>query len=189
MKNYYEILEISFGSEIPDVKKAYRRLAFKYHPDKNSSENASEIFIELTEAYEVLKDSYAKSEYDRMYERFFLRNTKEAEGLGYMYYEQTKTWADLGRRMAKEYAAMNFDDFLMRIYDEFKLGLSYVPSILFILFCVGGAFVSVMIMVKAHVLIGFFFFLTYATVSYYLYERAKKDYLLERKHRILNKYN
>lgn len=57
MKDYYKILELPFGAASPDVKAAYRRLAFKFHPDKNlNNQYAEEKFKEITEAYSVLSN-------------------------------------------------------------------------------------------------------------------------------------
>ncbi|MGI9543207.1 MAG: J domain-containing protein [Cyclobacteriaceae bacterium] len=54
MKKYYQILGLPIGSSSSMVKKAYRKLAFKYHPDKNPSPEAHEKFLVITEAYEML---------------------------------------------------------------------------------------------------------------------------------------
>jgi DnaJ-class molecular chaperone len=58
-KGYYEILEISERATEGDIKKAYRQLALKWHPDKNPDrkEEAEKRFKEISEAYEVLSDS------------------------------------------------------------------------------------------------------------------------------------
>jgi len=55
-KKYYEVLKIPYGSEIKLVIKAYRRLAKKYHPDKNLDEDAVQKFHQVKEAYEALSD-------------------------------------------------------------------------------------------------------------------------------------
>jgi len=65
-KDYYEILGLSKSAEADEIKKAYRKLAIKYHPDKNpENKQAEDSFKEATEAYEVLSDSQKKSKYDQ----------------------------------------------------------------------------------------------------------------------------
>ncbi len=66
MRDYYEILGVARDADADAVKKAYRRLAIQYHPDKNSgSKDAEEKFKEATEAYEVLRDPQKRGAYDR----------------------------------------------------------------------------------------------------------------------------
>lgn len=52
--DYYKILEVSKSASAAEIKKAYRKLSLKYHPDKNSSPDAAEKFAALSTAYEVL---------------------------------------------------------------------------------------------------------------------------------------
>lgn len=54
MKNYYQVLGVSEDADERQIKKAYRKLALKYHPDKNKDANAAEKFREINEAYAVL---------------------------------------------------------------------------------------------------------------------------------------
>jgi len=64
-RDYYEILGISKSAGEADIKKAYRTLAKKYHPDMNPNDKSAEKnFKEVNEAYEVLSDSEKKSRYD-----------------------------------------------------------------------------------------------------------------------------
>lgn len=64
-KDYYKILEISKNATDKEIKKSYRKLAVKYHPDKNKGSKDSEIkFKNISEAYQVLKDDKLKSKYD-----------------------------------------------------------------------------------------------------------------------------
>lgn len=65
-RDYYEILGIEKNTSIEDVKKAYRKLAMQYHPDRNpGNKESEEKFKEATEAYEVLSDQDKRSRYDR----------------------------------------------------------------------------------------------------------------------------
>ena len=64
--NYYKILGLEKNASDADIKKAYRKLAVKYHPDKNPNNNeAEEKFKEINEAYSVLSDKEKKQQYDR----------------------------------------------------------------------------------------------------------------------------
>lgn len=65
-KDYYAILGVRKGASEADIKKAYRKLALKYHPDKNKSPGAEEKFKELAEAYEVLSDKKKRDIYDQV---------------------------------------------------------------------------------------------------------------------------
>lgn len=64
-RDYYEVLGIGRDATDDDIRKAFRKLAFKYHPDHNHDEGASEKFKELNEAYEVLCDPTKRSAYDQ----------------------------------------------------------------------------------------------------------------------------
>ncbi|XP_034100645.1 dnaJ protein homolog 1 [Drosophila albomicans] len=64
-KDFYQILGISRHAEEDEIKKAYRKLALKYHPDKNKSAEATERFKLVAEAYEVLSDKRKRDIYDR----------------------------------------------------------------------------------------------------------------------------
>jgi molecular chaperone DnaJ len=66
-RDYYEVLGIAKGTSEDDIKKAYRKLAMKYHPDRNPDDpTAEDKFKEASEAYEVLSDAQKRSAYDRM---------------------------------------------------------------------------------------------------------------------------
>lgn len=65
-KDYYTILNVSRSASADEIKKAYRKLAMKYHPDQNPGDKAAETrFKEVSEAYEVLKDSKKRQMYDQ----------------------------------------------------------------------------------------------------------------------------
>ena len=64
MKDYYHILEIQVNASEEDIKRAYKKLALKYHPDKNQTPEAEGQFKEVGEAFEVLSDPSRRREYD-----------------------------------------------------------------------------------------------------------------------------
>ncbi|WP_410993554.1 molecular chaperone DnaJ [Bacillus cereus] len=75
-RDYYKALGLSKGASTDEIKKAYRRLAKKYHPDVSKEENALEKFKEVQEAYEVLSDDQNRAQYDQF------GHTGENQGFG-----------------------------------------------------------------------------------------------------------
>ncbi len=65
-RDYYEILEVSKDADEMAIKKSYRKIAMKFHPDRNPNDKtAEEKFKEAAEAYEVLSDGDRRARYDR----------------------------------------------------------------------------------------------------------------------------
>ncbi len=66
-RDYYEVLGLSKGASNDEIKSAYRKMAMKYHPDRNQGDKeAEEMFKEASEAYEVLSDATKRQRYDQM---------------------------------------------------------------------------------------------------------------------------
>ena len=65
MNDFYDLLAVSRDASEAEIKKAYRKLAMEYHPDRNPSPQAEARFKEITEAYEVLRDPQKRAVYDR----------------------------------------------------------------------------------------------------------------------------
>lgn len=64
-KDYYRTLGLAKGATEEEIKKAYRKLALRYHPDKNKAAGAEEKFKEIAEAYEVLSDKSKREIFDK----------------------------------------------------------------------------------------------------------------------------
>src|SRR5271155_1793426 len=65
-RDYYEVLGVARGADADTVKRAYRKLARKYHPDVSKEKNAETKFKEVQEAYEVLRDPEKRAAYDQL---------------------------------------------------------------------------------------------------------------------------
>ncbi|HXV87713.1 MAG TPA: DnaJ domain-containing protein [Nitrososphaeraceae archaeon] len=64
MDDYYRALELNKNASLDEIRKSFRTLALKYHPDKNKNEGSKEKFMKIVEAYEVLSDANGKKNYD-----------------------------------------------------------------------------------------------------------------------------
>jgi curved DNA-binding protein CbpA len=69
--DYYKILGLPKNATKEEIKKRYRELAKKYHPDVNKEENATSLMQEILEAYYILSDDEARERYDLLYDRFY----------------------------------------------------------------------------------------------------------------------
>ncbi|KAF5462431.1 hypothetical protein F2P56_018437 [Juglans regia] len=82
-KSYYDILQVTRGASDDQIKRAYRKLALKYHPDKNQgNEEANKRFAEISNAYEVLSDSEKRNIYDRYGEEGLKQHASSGGGRG-----------------------------------------------------------------------------------------------------------
>ena len=65
-KDYYNILKVPEDADLKTIKKAYKKLAIKWHPDKNNDKTAEKVFKNISEAYQILSDKDKRKEYDNM---------------------------------------------------------------------------------------------------------------------------
>ena len=83
MKDYYQILGVKKTASEEEIKKRYRVLAHKYHPDVSLIKDAEEIFKDINEAYAVLSDSLKRADYDQELEQGFVRRKEAEKEAGY----------------------------------------------------------------------------------------------------------
>ncbi|MFZ1792827.1 MAG: DnaJ domain-containing protein, partial [Anaerolineae bacterium] len=81
-RDYYEVLGVPKNAAPEDIKKAFRQLARKYHPDVNKESDAEGKFKEINEAYEVLSDDQKRAAYDRYGHAAMGQGGFGAEGFG-----------------------------------------------------------------------------------------------------------
>ncbi len=79
IKDYYKILGIEKGASLDEIKRAYRKLAKKHHPDINKHHSATEKFKEITEAFSTLKDTQKREEYDSIWTATFDKNVNSEQ--------------------------------------------------------------------------------------------------------------
>ena len=105
-KDYYETLGVSKTSSLDEIKKAYKKLALQYHPDRNKDKGAEDKFKEISEAYAVLSDKEKKDTYDQF---------------GHSGFDQRYSQEDIFR-------GSNFDDILSEIFGDDSFGGSIFES-------------------------------------------------------------
>ncbi len=106
MKDYYALLEIATNSTEKDIRKAYRRLAKKYHPDINKSKNAHEKFIEISEAYEFL------IHHSQRYKKGYTTVPTEEQNITYnRASDEFERFRQKAREKAQQQAKMQYDEF------------------------------------------------------------------------------
>lgn len=186
IKDYYKTLGVPPDASLADIKQAYRQLAHKYHPDKNKASNAVAIFIEITEAYEILRDGEKRAAYDTLYNRY---KSQGATSLKETEAKQQEEWTEYGQQKGRQYSSMDYEKFIRVAIKEIQIGVRYIPNLIFIGMCLLGAVTLLGILPKAFsdrsapAGAGIVFLLTaigMATLGYFLFKRMKTDYLKER---------
>lgn len=125
--DYYKQLGLTPDATREEIKKAYRKLALEFHPDRNKSSDAHEKFIAINEAYLILYDEEARAKYDTEYKIYFNREKTKSQS---EYSEQKNKekersysreshfddadlndWSKKAKQQGAEYARMAFDEF------------------------------------------------------------------------------
>lgn len=160
MSRYHRILQIPPNASKSEIKKAYFKLAKKYHPDLNDSEKAEEEFIKINEAYEFLTNPKFKRRFTRVAPKTYSQKRRTVK--------KDKTKREKAQKKAREYARMKHDAFkkakikrqkrrdwriLAVIVIFLFLLISYAPSIIFSIETVNEGFANFLIGIL--VIVGF----------------------------------
>lgn len=113
LKDYYQILGVARDATTEEIRKAYRNKAKRYHPDVNPAQDAHEKFIEISEAYEVLRDPETRANYDRLWQNA----GDQSYQTDYTSYHDSMRNAE---NRARQYADMSLEDLLEQV-----LGFAY----------------------------------------------------------------
>ncbi len=126
MKDFYQILDVSRNASQEEIKKAYRKLAAKYHPDRNPGDkNAEEMFKKINEAHSVLSDPEKRKLYDRYGEQW--KQFQQAEGAkGGKHYQNTNYYDDNFSQYQGSFNDIFGDRFTDDIFSSF-FGREYNP--------------------------------------------------------------
>jgi len=112
MKDYYKILGVPRDASQEEIKRAFHRLAHKYHPDKGGDEKK---FKEINEAYQVLSDPKKRAQYDRFGQTFEQAGASGASWAGG--FDFSSIWEDFGEKFSQTTRSFDFDD-LEDIFEE-----------------------------------------------------------------------
>ena len=131
--NYYRVLQVDRNATKEEIKKAFRKLALQWHPDKNKSPDAHNRFIEINEAYLILTDIEARAKYNVEYdiifafvihneEEFAHENNFKDNGSQKTYYKDPdlNNWRESAKKQAEKYAKMSFLDFAKMVGEVVK---------------------------------------------------------------------
>lgn len=112
MKDYYQILGIPISATQNEVKKAYRQLALKYHPDKNNAPYAAARFIEIHEAYSILFDEQKRAYYDSV----FIRHKATTSSIK----NEFSNWTREANYQGEEYSQMPYETYIEKVYSTIQ---------------------------------------------------------------------
>ena len=117
IKLYYDILGIDSKSDLATIKKAFRSKIAIYHPDKNKSPEAAQIFEDLVEAFDILSNSEKRQAYDKMLSEAKTNKPiiieQKEEGEEEENQQQYKEWQKEAKKKSKTYSSKTLEDLLL----------------------------------------------------------------------------
>lgn len=131
--DHYKILGITENATLDEIKKSFRELAKKYHPDKNNADDANDRFREIFTAYEILKNTENRKYFDHERKKYYgaIRDSAIQETFNEEHFNNAKKQA---RENADKYSKMSFADFLESSIFVVKKATLSVALVLMFLF-------------------------------------------------------
>lgn len=130
MKDYYKILGIAQTASSEEIKKAFRELALKWHPDKNKSPNSHERFIEINEAYQFLSNIEKRKLYDDLRNSYSEKQYINTNSK----FKEYQNWAEAEKVKAEKLAKMSFKDYAkvtFNFLDNVHTGIAQIIGFFF----------------------------------------------------------
>jgi curved DNA-binding protein CbpA len=120
---YYEILKVNNNASIEEINKAFRDLAKKYHPDLNRAEDAKNKFINIYEAYSILKDPLKRATYDNKIRHSYSSEKNHQHSTGEKtnqnnYHSDYEGWRENARTEGKKYSETSYEDFKQKVLNK-----------------------------------------------------------------------
>jgi len=120
VKNYYETFSLPADSDLLEIKKRFRDLSLKYHPDVDKTEGAHERFIEIVEAYMILSDEKKREEYNYLYQQYFVEKKESTDHPEYE--DDIETWSKEAETKATAWESLDILSFVTDILSNEILG-------------------------------------------------------------------
>lgn len=125
LQNHYKILGVNTNASAAEIKSSFRKLALEWHPDKNSSKSATEKFIEINTAYEILVDSYKRLEYDKLCSDYLNSTQLENAEFNNSIFNEYQKWTNDIQQKSSERAKMAYSDFLKEVGFKIKRSFNF----------------------------------------------------------------
>lgn len=130
MVNHYAVLNLANFSNISEVKKRFRVLALKYHPDRCNLPNAAQIFIEINEAYRILSNENSKKAFDEVLSNHLNNKVK----ISSIYQKEYEKYQNDARDFAYQNSKLSFQKFKEKMIDNLFIVYDSVIIIAKVLF-------------------------------------------------------
>lgn len=115
IKDYYTILGIAKNATQEEIKSAFRDKAKKYHPDVSDLPNAHQLFVEIGEAYEVLKDPRTRESYDNVINERATFSNDKGETYSSTYNKEYREAQQRAKKEAESYASISLDELISNV--------------------------------------------------------------------------